>query len=375
MSSEAIEIDLAGATARLTSEYEPFRAYAASHLAPLRRRLDGPAAVSAELRWHEQPPPRDRADVASLQGLERVDRDLYRGDGSIAWFRIDEVPGLHLRCALNGDRLEVVADYYYSLSPDPRRDRLKRWLYARRVPALRQRRFTTLLYYLLYYPCFWWLERRCGLHPIHAAGIEMDGAVVVLAGPSGVGKSTLSTGLAGFPGVRFLSDTFLLQRGTTVRAVPEPLLLDSWSQDWIGPAAELLEPIRWRYCLDRDGFHWPAERSSRGGSAHLLIVPHRAAAHYVRPLSPTQARGHIDAGNFLVNDLRRYWACAAAFEMLDPSPLAAARAREIESLTQGVPSFEVGLTADLERQRAFEIVAGLLDQVATSPQAPAAVSR
>ena len=372
---EAIEIDLAGVSASLTSEDPAFQDYARLHLGPLRRRTDGPPAVSAVLRWHEGPPPRH--PEGDLHGMERVDRDLYRGGGSLAWFRIDELPGLHLRCTWNGDRLEVAADYYHFLSANPRRDRVKRWIYANRVPELRRRRFTTLLYYVVYYPCFWWLERRCNLHPIHAAGVEIDGGVVVLAGPSGVGKSTLSTGLAASPGVRLLSDTFLLQRGATVRAVPEPLLLDAWSQRWIGPAAKLMEPIVWRYCLGRDGFHWPAERSSRGGSAQLLIVPHRAPQHYVRPLSPAQSRGHIDAGNFLVNDLRRYWAFAAAFEMLDPSPLAAARAREIEALSQAVPGYEVGLTAELTREQIVAIVTDLLDRtdVAAASAPSTAASR
>jgi len=372
--ADAIEIDLAGVSARLTSEDQVFREYAGLHLAPLQRRSDGPAVVNAELRWHDEPPPRQRG--SDLAGLERVDRDLYRGaDGTLVWFRIDELPGLHLRCRWSGDHLDIVADYYHALSPNPRRDRVKRWLYASRVDELRRRRFTTLLYYVVYYPCFWWLERRCDLHPIHAAGVEIDGAVVVFAGPSGVGKSTLSTGLSAAPGVRFLSDTFLLQRGTTMRAVPEPLLIDTWSQKWIGPAAQLMQPIPWRYCLDRDGFHWPAERASRGGSAHLIVVPHRAPSHYVRPLSPSQARGHIDAGNFLVNDLRRYWAFAAAFEMLDPSPLAAARAKEIDALTANVPCYEVGLTAELSREQAFAIVTDLLDRADVAAASSAAASR
>jgi len=111
---EAIEIDLAGVSASLTSEDPAFQDYARLHLAPLRRRTDGPPAVSAVLRWHKGPPPRH--PEGDLHGMERVDRDLYRGDGSLAWFRIDELPGLHLRCAWNGDRLEVAADFYHSLS-------------------------------------------------------------------------------------------------------------------------------------------------------------------------------------------------------------------------------------------------------------------
>jgi hypothetical protein len=272
---------------------------------------------------------------------------------------MDDMPGLQLRFEWSGERLQVEGDYYYRLSADRKRDSLKRLVYRRRLPALRQRRFTTLLYYLLYYPCFWWLERYERLHPIHAAGVELDGGVVVLAGPSGVGKSTLSTGLASASGAKLLSDTFLLHDGAATRPVREPLLLDAWSRGWLADGANLLQAIDWRYCLNRNGFHWPQQRLSIGGPARLLLFPHRTLSHYVRPLSPAQAQGQIDAGNFLVNDLRRYWAFAAAVEMFDPSPLGTARAASLAALVRDVPSYELGLTKDMTRAQVAEIVAAL----------------
>jgi len=204
--------------ASLTSTCAPFMAYAAAHVVPLRIADQTTPRVQAVLRWHEGSPPRDRlAADPTLRHMERLDRDLYRGATQLAWFRIDELPNLHLRFTWDGELLHVDGDYYHRLSADPRRDWLKRVLFSRRLPALRRRRFTTLLYYLLYYPAFWWLERHQDLHPIHAAGVEIGNTVVVLAGPSGVGKSTLVTGLAATPVAQLLSDTFLLQRGTTVQ--------------------------------------------------------------------------------------------------------------------------------------------------------------
>jgi hypothetical protein len=359
MSSDNIPVELAGLRAEITSSFEEFTAYARLHLEPLLVSESESPAISATLRWHEGAPPERLAGDPKLRDMERVDRDLYRGDQTLAWFRIDEMPGLQLRFQWDGERLRVEGDYYYWLSADGKRDALKRLVYRRRLPALRQRRFTTLLYYLLYYPCFWWLERQERLHPIHAAGVEVDGGVIVLAGPSGVGKSTLSTGLASAAGAKLLSDTFLLHRDVATRPVREPLLLDAWSRSWIGDGADLLRPITWRYCLDRNGFHFPKDRLSDGGIARLLLFPHRSARHYVRPLSPFQAQGQIDAGNFLVNDLRRYWAFAAALEMLDPSPLGALRARSLEALVRDVPSYEIGLTRDMSRSQVAAVVAAL----------------
>lgn len=357
--SGPLVVDLAGASAALESCHAPFRRYAAVHLAPLRHEAGAPA-VRATLRWHEGQPPAARAGDPELAGLERVDRDLYRGEGRLAWFRVDELPGLHLRFAWDGSCLRVEGDYHYRLAGTPARDRVKRLLYRRRVEALRQRRFTTLLYYLLYYPCFWWLERRVGMHPIHAAGVDLGGEVVVFAGPSGVGKSTLCAGLAARPGARALSDTFLLHRGSDVRPVREPLLLDRWSRAWVGAGADALEPIDWRYCLGRDGFHWPPAKLSTGGAASAIFLPRRSARHFVQRITPERAHATISAADFIINDLRRYWAFAAVLEMLDPSPLMHAREQNLARLTRDVPCYELGLTPELDCERITEVISGLL---------------
>ncbi|MCW5625121.1 MAG: ATP-binding cassette domain-containing protein [Burkholderiales bacterium] len=188
------------------------------------------------------------------------------------------------------------------------------------------------------------------------------GEKVALLGPSGVGKSTLVAGLASDPTARLLSDTFLIQRGTSVRAVPEPLLLDQWSRGWLGSNADVLLPIPHRYSLGRGGFHWPDEQLVGGGEVRLLVFPQRAATHYVRPLPPQQAQGRIRAGDLIVNDVRRYWAYASVLEVLDPTPLVQAREQSLAELVNRVPAFEVGLTADVPRPVMVGLINGLLQR-------------
>jgi len=365
----AVELTLGGARARIISSNREFTDFAAVHLAPLQPaplEVEEPR-VEATLRWHEGPPPENRATAyPELRALPRIDRDLYAGDGKLAWFRVDDLPGLHLRFTWDGNRLQVEGDYYYWVSRNRVWEEVKRFVFQHRIPALRRRRFTTLLYYLVYYPCFWWLERHEGFHPIHAAGVEVSGEVVVLAGPSGVGKSTLSTALAALPGARLLSDTFLLQRGTSVLPVREPLLLDEWSRVWLGQAGELLQPIRWRYGLNRDGYHWPQGRLSSGGPVAVVVFPHRASQPYVRRLPPREAHGRISAGNVIVNDLRRYWAYAAVLEMLDSTPLMDERESEMLALTTAVPSYEVGLHAGLSREETVASLVALIPSQAAA---------
>jgi hypothetical protein len=361
---QQIDIELAGANARLTSSHPMFMQYAALHLEPMRRAANGstPVDVDATLVWHEGTPPADRV-VANprLNEMERVDRDLYRSPNGLAWFRIDELPSLHLRFEWNGERLRVHGDFFLRLSKDPRTDWLKRSLFRRRLPHLRRRRFTTLLYYLVYYPAFWWLERKRNLHPIHAGAVELSDHVVVFAGPSGIGKSTLVAGLSGFPQGRLLSDTFLLHDGANVSAVPEPLLLDGWSRRWLGDACTRLQRLSHRYTLARDGFHWAPERRSNGGRARLLIFPHRSTSHYTRPLSPSHAQGCLSAGDLIVNDLRRYWAYASVLELLDPTPLVHARERELARLVEETPAYEIGMTPEVTRDSMRREIEVLLD--------------
>lgn len=367
MGSLTVEMELAGVRAQLASSCRELVEYAARHLAPLTPDPsgEGKPRVEATLRWHEGPPPRSRtAAYPYLAGAQRIDRDLYVLGNRMSWFRVDDLRGLHLQFEWDGQRLRIEGDYYYWVSDNRYWERIKRVLFRHRIPALRQRRFTTLLYYLLYYPTFWYVERFQGFHPIHAAGAEVDGAVLVLAGASGVGKSTLAAALAASPGGRLLSDTFLLQRATAVLPVREPILLDERSLHWLGPARRLLQPIQWRYVLNRAGFHWPQEQLSRGGRVAVVLFPCRAEQEYARRLSATEAQGRISAGNVIVNDMRRYLAYAAILEMFGPTPLAHARENELAALTSAAPCYEVGIGNARTRE---EVVARLLRLASVPP--------
>jgi len=352
---------LAGAAFRFRTDAPDLAAYAGVHLAMLASDEAGPPDVDAILRWHEGQPPEDRlAAFPYLSQMERVDRDIYVTAEEIHWFRVDDLRDLYVHFAWRDGRLRIEGDFFHRLANDPRRDRAKRLLYRKRVPALRQQRFTTLLYYLVYYPCWWWLEYTQDLHPIHAAGIWTDAGVILLAGASGVGKSTLSVALGTLPGAKLLSDSFVLHNKTDVFPVREPLLLDGWSRGWLGSAADELQAIDWRYCLNRTGYCLPPHRLADSGRATLLVLPRRAAAAFTRRMTAEQARQRLSAANLIVNDLRRYWAFAAVIEHIVPGGLVSRREAQLSRLTSEVPCHEVGLTADMASRAAAERIMHLL---------------
>lgn len=352
---------LAGVSFRFTSDALDVAQYAQEHLRAL---LSEPVArpdVDIRFRWHEGQPPADRmAAFPHLAGLERVDRDLYVGPGELYWFRVDDLRDLLLHVSWSASRLTVEGDFYYRLANDRARDRAKRWLYPKRVAALRRRRFTTLLYYLVYYPCWWWLEQTQDFHPIHAAGVSLGSGVVLLGGASGVGKSTLAVALASVAGAKLLSDSFVVHNGSEVAAVREPILLDARSRHWLGDHGQDLQPIEWRYCLNRQGYHLPPERLAAGGRCSLLLFPRRAAQSYLRRIAAPQAHQRLSAADLIINDLRRYWAFAAAIEQVAPGGLVTRREAHLATLTAEVPCYELGLREDMTCAASVELILQLL---------------
>lgn len=354
--------DLAGVRVDFLPGHAELAEYAERHLAPLRVPSQGPAQITSTLRWWEGPPRRGRDP--ELEAWERLDRDLYRNNASLAWHRIEDFRALTLRARLREDGLDLAGEYHFSLGATPLRDRIRRMLYPRRTADLRRRRFTTLLYYLVYYPAFWWHERYGGYHPIHAAGVELDGRVILLAGPSGVGKSTLAVALAAEEGGRLLGDTFVLHDGLHVLPVREPLLIDEAARQWLGRRSAILERIEFRYSLGREGFSWVPERRSEGGRAALILFPSRAPEAFLRRLEPERAAARLTASNLIVNDLRRYWAFAGVLEMIDPARLVAAREAGISRLCEGAPAYALGVRRD---RPADGVVAELRDLLETAP--------
>ena len=361
--ADGVTGSLAGATFSFKTNAPDLASYAAKHLAPLSAGAVSTPAVTATLSWHDgQPsperPPARPADAA----IERVDRDVYTDSRTLYWFRVDDLRDLFLRCTWNDNQLTVHGDFYYRLGNTPLSDRMRRlWRWSQRS-ELRQRRFTTLLYYLVYYPCWWWLEQTRDLHPIHAGAVTTDAGAILLAGASGVGKSTLTVALAMSPGTRILSDSFVLQHGDDVWAVREPILLDAWSRRWLGAAADELPRIDGCFGLNRRGYQMPVQRTAEAGRVALLLFPRRAPESYVRRIPAVQAHQRLSAADLMINDLRRYWAFAAVLEQLSLGGLVSRRETHLARLVASTPCYEIGLTADMTSGAAVHAIMQLLHE-------------
>ena len=207
-----------------------------------------------------------------------IDRHVYVGPNRVVWLRVDDVPALALASEHGGPTRRFDLRFHFSLGSQGWRERLKRAVYRRKVSALRRSRLSTLTYYAVYYPVWWHLESRAAGHPLHAAGVAIDGRALVLAGLPGAGKSTLAASLLTVPGAELLADNVVLHDGRQIYGCFEPVLLDEQTRAWL-PQPPPLRALGRRHVFKRDAYHAP-HRTDGLGSA-ISESPSRLVDHAV----------------------------------------------------------------------------------------------
>jgi hypothetical protein len=144
-----------------------------------------------------------------------------------------------------------------------------------------------------------------GLAPLHVSVVEIDGVGVLLAGPGGVGKSSLvSRELAA--GGRATCDNLAASDGTIAHGVAEPLRLP----------AELTGTSGGRKTFHgRRELGWDSRLRSLRPSMIVVLRRGAQADPVVRPISERQAARAIVAGTYSAGELRRFWAIASVVSL------------------------------------------------------------
>lgn len=203
--------------------------------------------------------------------------------------------GFDLRAEPRGGVLRVTARY----RPSPR---------TRAANTLLSGRFAMLAAQtLLHYPALWWASVH-GRVPLHASVTSHDSSVTMIAGPGGVGKSTLLC--AG------------LRRGEIATA-------DNICACDGDEAHGLAEPLRVAAVPGFPGV--PGRASAYHGRRELplpsrvtflrpdrLVVLRRsapAAPASVAELSPAETARALVAGTYMAGELRRFWSFAATLAL------------------------------------------------------------
>jgi hypothetical protein len=307
MKAADVTIRMHGVRVDFSSDFEPLNSFARSHFTerqtgtPL---LTDSAAIEARLEWIEEAPPR-REYAEFHPGKVRLDRDIEMGKGEIVWTRIDDFSDLQLRFLLAESRLRLTGQHFFFLSRKPLSDQMKKAWYRKRLPTLRKKRFSTILYYMIYYPTFWWLERQ-GLFPLHAAAVEMSGTGIVFCGLPGCGKSTLSLASLALPGARLLSDNIIFFDREKVWSCPEPVLVDEQSLELIGNAGSLLRPLGRQHAFGRSWCHVDPDRLVDQILPRLFFFVGLGEKTSLRALSVEEACHRFASANWIAQEMRRY---------------------------------------------------------------------
>ena len=172
---------------------------------------------------------------------------------------------------------------------------------------LRARARLLLRAVLLQYPALWRSQQR-GRAPLHASVCSLGpaegsgGQTVMLAGPGGIGKSTLVHGEL-LNGAACTCDNLCVSDGQYAWGVVEPLRLP----------AEVHGGQGRRMPYGRREAAWP-RRPDRLQPDRLVVLA-RGGKPAVAPQSHSLAARHLVAGTYMAGELRRYWAFAATLAL------------------------------------------------------------
>jgi hypothetical protein len=209
--------------------------------------------------------------------------------------------------------------------------------------ALRARFAALRAQVLLHYPVLWWAAVH-GLAPLHVSVVDIDGVAVLLAGPGGVGKSTLVAREL-FIGARATCDNIAASDGERAHGLSEPLRVPA---DLVIPPS--VAPTTVPYDRKQRVTHGRSERAwvKRAPSFRpdVVVVVRRGVdfGPGVREISPELASRFLVAGTFCAGELRRFWPQAAALSLATGRGPALAPVEAVaDKLTSRLPCYQLEL--------------------------------
>lgn len=244
-----------------------------------------------------------RQEAFSLRGFDPLTRDAW-SDGRNVVLEDACASGLDLHLAPQPDGLHVRAR--------------SRPGWSHRGLGLLAPARTLLLWRcaLLQYPALWWAGVS-GAVPLHVSALRLHGEGLVLAGPGGVGKSTLVRSLAGH-GAEPVSDNLCVGRAGVVHGLLEPMRVEGGTGR--------------RMPHGRREAVWSARQESVPVRRVVVLRRGTEAEASCSAIDSAEAARVVAGGTYAAGELRRYWAFAATLALgtglgpAHPSVEAAARA-------------------------------------------------
>ena len=272
-----------------------------------------------------------------VDGLRPVTRGVGAGHGRVVMHSVGG-SGFDQVWDLRGETVEV-------------RSRWAPGLLERGAAVLQSRHQALRAQVLLHYPALWWAGTR-GLAPLHVSVLEVDGVVVLLAGPGGVGKSTL-VAQAVADGARATCDNVAVSDGTTVHGLREAMRLDA--------GASQAQPAGRATTHGRRELAWHSQVPSL--RPDLVVVLRRGDGPRLRAVEPEVAQRALVAGTFAAGELRRFWTLTAVLGLATGhGPVLPAVEETARRICTALPCVELEL-GDRPGPSLREMLAPRLDQV------------
>lgn len=324
-----LTLSLHGVGLELRSDNRSFVEYARNYLRDLVVPTADETHIKVNLNWGQP-------IVSAIDGRrERLGRRLLLAGERIVQTEVLALPGLQLSVDTAGDGLAIEAGYRFPSY----RSRLGYVLQGRTGEA---RLFVSLIYFLVYFPLFWYLERERGWYLLHAGAVAHPRGGAVLAGLPGVGKSTFTLALLADPAVRLLSDNLVFYDGEQVYAFPEPIHLDRRSRTLLPDLGERLGPAGQAFSHSRHDYQLAPEARTTAARPQVVGILSLGAETAVRPLSRETCLERLAAYDKLAKETDEYSKQAAIFNLLSPRPGESRRRLEIlEHLLEQVNCYRI----------------------------------
>jgi hypothetical protein len=357
-------IELCGVSVEVTTDHAELGSYLATQFPPCS--ASAPPDVAVHVRWTDGPraDPTPHAVFPDWPAETRVDRHVWLGAGTVLCLRQDDAPQIAIASRPTGLPRRFELRFHFSLDAEGWRETAKRLVRWRRLATLRRARLSTLTYYAVYYPVWWHLESRGLAHPLHAAGVALDGRALLLGGLPGCGKSTVATALLGVPGAELLSDNVVLHDGAELHGCFEPLLLDAASRaalaDHVG-----VTPLGRRHQYARDAYALP--HRTGGVPLAAAVVVARGRATRLTRLAATECARLLLAANEAAKEVRRYHVLTALLALAERDALGHLEQRiaHLDRLLARVPCYWL----EVREGAPAEATAALRDLAATAREA------
>ena len=197
--------------------------------------------------------------------------------------------------------------------------------------ALRTRYHLLTREVLLQYPVLWWAGLR-GRVPLHVSAVKNGTGVSVLAGPGGVGKSTLVAAELS-SGAVATCDNLAVCDGVEVFGIAEPIRATNGTGR--------------RVTHGRRESPWPSPREPAVRPDRVVVVGLGSARQAdCTPTSADVACRSLVTGTYMAGELRRYWAFAASLAAATGlGPAHPAIGQVAQRLTASLPCLRVALSS------------------------------